>query len=128
MINLNATYNRFVWCDIPVIELDRAIEFYESVLRIKVQRQESDGVAIGVFDSRGGNSGCLIVNQDEISSNSGVLVYLNVDGRIRDAVHQAEDHGGKVIQRIHSIDPYGYRAVIVDCEGNRIALHSTVDA
>jgi predicted enzyme related to lactoylglutathione lyase len=50
------------------------------------------------------------------------------DGRIRDAVAQVERHGGKVMQAVHTIGPHGCRAIVLDSEGNRIALHSTRDA
>ena len=32
--------------------------------------------------------------------------------------------GGKVLQAKHQIGPHGFRAVVLDSEGNRIALHS----
>lgn len=128
MGDLNTSYNRAVWFDIPTSDLDRAAEFYGAVLNIKIHRQEDDGVSYCVFDHQGGNSGCLMLAPEEISSSAGVLLYLNVSGRIRDAVSQVESHGGKVIQRIHSIGRHGYRAVVLDSEGNRIALHSSVDA
>jgi hypothetical protein len=41
-----------------------------------------------------------------------------------DAVQQAERHGGKVLQPPHAIGPHGFRAVILDSDGNRLALHS----
>ncbi|HSP05600.1 MAG TPA: VOC family protein [Acidobacteriota bacterium] len=128
MSNLNSTYNRAVWFDIPVSDLDRAAAFYGAVLDVKIHRQEADGVVYCILESQGGNNGCLIPNKEEVSSNAGILLYMNVDRRIRDAVRQVENHGGKVIQRIHSIAPHGYRAVVLDSEGNRIALHSTEDA
>ncbi len=120
--------NRAVWFDIPVSDLDRAAAFYQAVLNIKIQKQEADGITFCVLDRQGGNSGCLIPNQDETSSHAGILLYLNVENRIRDAVIQTEKFGGKVIQRIHSIAPHGFRAIILDSEGNRIALHSSTDA
>jgi uncharacterized protein len=115
--------NKAVWFDIPVIDLERAAEFYKAVLSVGAEKQEADAVTFYVL----GNSGCLVPAEEEISSKGGILLYLSVEGRIRDAVSQVENHGGKVIQRIHSIDPHGYRAVVLDSEGNRIALHSTVD-
>jgi predicted enzyme related to lactoylglutathione lyase len=57
----------------------------------------------------------------------GVLLYLNVDGRIQDAVGKVVPHGGSVTKSIHSIGPHGFRAIILDSEGNRIALHSNSD-
>jgi predicted enzyme related to lactoylglutathione lyase len=36
-----------------------------------------------------------------------------------------EQRGGKVLQPKHPIGPHGYRALILDSEGNRIALPSS---
>ena len=34
------------------------------------------------------------------------------------------EHGGLVLKAIESIAPHGFRAIVLDNEGNRIALHS----
>jgi len=34
------------------------------------------------------------------------------------------DNPNKILKRKHQIGPYGFRVVILDSEGNRIALHS----
>ncbi len=129
MSTFNSTYNQVVWFDIPVLDLDRATAFYSSVLNVKADRQEADAVTYGVLHTYGGNNGCLIpAREEDIHSGGGILVYFNVEGRIRDAVTRVEKEGGKVLQRIHTIGPHGFRAVVLDSEGNRIALHSTVDA
>ena len=128
MSNFNSLHNRAVWFDIPVADLDRAAAFYRAMLKIDVQKQESDGFAFCFLAHDEGNGGCLVPGADEISSTGGILVYLNVDGRIRDAVAQVEQRGGKVTEPVHSIGPHGFRAVVLDSEGNRIALHSNVDA
>jgi predicted enzyme related to lactoylglutathione lyase len=57
-------------------------------------------------------------------SADGPLVYLNVHGRIDEAVEAVEPSGGKVLQPVESIGPFGFRAVFLDTEGNRVALHS----
>jgi predicted enzyme related to lactoylglutathione lyase len=116
--------NRIVWAEIPVADLERAISFYQAVVNCEIDRQEQDGKAIGVIP----DSATLLVAANEISVNSGILVYISVEKRIRDAVKQVEDHGGKILQRIHTIEPYGFRAIVQDSEGNRIALHSTSDS
>ena len=81
----------------------------------------------GVFDHDKGNGGCLVPNEKEISSDKGIMLYLNVNGRIKDAVAQVGKLGGKVLEDIHPIGPYGFRAVILDSEGNRVVLHSTTN-
>lgn len=126
MSDLNSLQNRFVWVDIPVADLDRAQQFYAAVLGIAVHKEQFGDVSFCVLDHQDGNGGCLVENAAEVSRN-GPLVYLNVDKRIQDAVAKVESNGGSIITPIHAIGPHGFRAVIIDSEGNRIALHSTVD-
>ena len=129
MSDHNTLHNRAVWFDIPVTDLDRAIRFYTKVLAIGVTRESFDGTALGVLEHDGeGNGGCLVPGAGEATASGGLLVYLNVDGRIRDAVAQTAALGGRVLQPIHSIGPHGFRAIVVDSEGNRVALHSQSDA
>lgn len=128
MSDYNSTHNRAVWFDIPVADLDRACTFYGTVLAIEVQKIETPEFRMGVLDHKEGNGGCLFVNPEEISSTGGLLVYMNAEGRIRDAVSKATEHGGKIVQDTHPIGEHGFRAVLLDSEGNRIALHSSVDA
>ena len=55
----------------------------------------------------------------------GPLIYLSVEGRLDAAVAVARITGGAIIAEREQIGAYGFRAIIQDCEGNRIALHST---
>jgi predicted enzyme related to lactoylglutathione lyase len=127
MSDLNALHNRVVWFDLPVADLDRAARFYAAVLAIEVRKESFDNFSFAVFEHGQGNGGCLVPNAGEVSATHGILVYFNVDGRIRDAVAQTEAHGGKVQQPVQAIGPHGFRAIVVDSEGNRIALHSQSD-
>ena len=52
------------------------------------------------------------------------MIYLNANGRLDEALAAVEANGGQIIQPKQSIGPYGFRAIILDSEGNRIALHS----
>jgi predicted enzyme related to lactoylglutathione lyase len=128
MSDWNSRNNVGVWFDVPVADLDRAIAFYRAVLGIKVERSEFPGGAFAVFAHQDGNGGCLVPKAEEAGSKSGILVYFNVDGRIRAAVEQVTAHAGRIAESVHAIGPHGFRAIVLDSEGNRIALHSTVDA
>jgi len=128
MSDFNSQKNRAVWFDVPVADLDRATNFYAKVLAIMVTKEAFDGFEFSVLHHEDGNGGCLVPRPDEISSTGGILLYLNANGRIRDAVAQVTEHGGKIVQEIHSIGPHGFRALILDSEGNRVALHSETDA
>lgn len=117
--------DRVVWFDLPVADLERASRFYAATLAIKVSQENAGGFKFAVLDhGPDGNGGCLVPGK---ASAEGVLVYMNVDGRIRDAVQQAEKHGGRVVEKVTGIGPHGFRAVIIDSEGNRVALHSNSD-
>ena len=129
MSDYNSEKNRFVWVDIPVDDLGRACAFYEGVLGCGVHRESIGEMEFGVLDHHEGNGGCLLP-RDEVSGTGagGVLVYLNVDGRIRDAAAKVGELGGKVTTAVHAIGPHGFRAVIEDSEGNTMALHSNTEA
>ena len=127
MSDANALHNRAVWFDIPVAELDRACAFYRAVLAIEVDIIDSDGFRFAVLAHDQGNGGCLVPNAQEITATQGIMVYLNVNGRIRDAVQRVSAHGGRVVADTHAIGPHGFRAVVIDSEGNRIVLHSESD-
>jgi len=128
MSDYNSLHNRAVWFDIPVADLGRASAFYAGVLGIAVQQEQFDNFRFAVLAHDQGNGGCLVVQPGEVSETQGLLLYLNVDGRIRDAVMKVAGLGGAVLQDVHPIGPHGCRALIRDSEGNRVALHSTRDA
>jgi uncharacterized protein len=113
------------WTDIPVTDLKRAIAFYSVVLDTEVTKQSAPGFEFGLLPHENENvSGCLYVAEDNQPSETGPLVYLSVEGRLDAAVEVARSRGGKVLKEKEPIGPYGFRAIILDSEGNRIALHS----
>ena len=114
-----------VWFDIPVLDLDRAIRFYSAVLGAAVKKEEYPGMAIGVLPHAEGEiGGCLHRSETDRPSDHGPLLYLNCDGRLDQAIAAVAPSGGKVLQPKHSIGPYGFRGIVLDSEGNRVALHS----
>jgi predicted enzyme related to lactoylglutathione lyase len=128
MSDLNSKHNRAVWIDVPVADLDRATAFYAAVLGVGVTKQQYGEFQFSVIDHQDGNGGCLIPNPGQITSAGGLLVYFNVDGRLPAAVAQVQKLGGQVLEGPHSIGPHGFRAIVLDSEGNRVALHSRTEA
>ena len=119
------------WTDIPVTDLERAIKFYSAVLGHEVRKMAESGFEYGLLPHEEQNaSGCLCVRGDSLGetnqpSQNGPLIYLSVEGRLDEAVKAARDNGGRVLQDRQSIGPHGFRALIIDSEGNRLALHSS---
>jgi uncharacterized protein len=117
--------NTFCWIDIPVANLDRAIAFYTAILGENVQKVAEHGFTFGLLPHTENNvSGCLVEMEDRKPSQDGVLVYLNVEGQLDKAIAQTSAHGGKVLKVKEQIGSYGHRAVILDTEGNAVALYS----
>jgi len=119
--------NQVVWFDMPVLNLGRAIQFYSVILNTTVQRQEFPNMPpFGVLPHQEGEVGGCLVSAvgDQTPSANGPLLYFNVQGRLDDAVSQVALNGGQVLQPTHPIGPHGFRAIVLDSEGNRIALHS----
>jgi predicted enzyme related to lactoylglutathione lyase len=117
--------NQIVWADIPVKDLDRAIRFYSAVLGAPVKKEEAPGMSMGILAHQDGEvGGCLFKSETDEPSTKGPLLYLNANGRLDQAIAAVEAGGGKILQPKHPIGPYGHRAIVLDSEGNRIALHS----
>ncbi|MFL6679882.1 MAG: VOC family protein [Burkholderiaceae bacterium] len=118
--------NTFVWVDIPVRDLDRAVTFYSAVVGRAVSKVGGPGFAFGLFEHHGGEvGGCLVASAEAgAPSLAGPLVYIDASDRLDAAVAAVKAHGGKVLKDKHSIAPNGFRAIVVDSEGNRVALHS----
>lgn len=118
--------NILVWADIPVTNLARATRFYSAVLAKPVF--EVPGMELSVLpNAEVGASGCLAVMKDNIPAQKGPLIYLSVEGRLNAAIEAVQSNGGEILQPKESIAPHGFRALILDSEGNRIALHSQTE-
>ncbi len=114
--------NRIVWFDVPTLDLDRAMKFYSRVLDAEVN-EEFPGVGV-ISSDEGAVSGCVFKSDEVHPSDQGALLYFNVNGRLEEAVSAAEECGGTVKESPHAIGEFGHRAIVIDSEGNRIALHS----
>ncbi len=118
--------NTIVWVDVPVKNVKRAVKFYTAILGTKVSRETMPGFEFGLLPHTKDNvAGCLVKMKDYKPSQTGPLIYFNMDGRHDKAERAAAKSGGKILQKKHQIGPHGFRTVILDSEGNRIALHSS---
>ena len=122
--------NRVVWVDIPVTNLERAMDFYAKVLGSPVSKVGSPEFMFGLLTHTDNDvGGCLVPSEkDNAPSKVGPLIYLNVEGRLAEAVQAVTASGGRVIDAVHPIGPHGFRAIVLDSEGNRVALHAPLAA
>ncbi|RKP51069.1 VOC family protein [Trinickia fusca] len=125
-----ATATRVIsWFEIPALDFDRAVRFYEAALDTPLSREVFGGVPIAVFAKEEEATGGCIVHQPgqmrPAAAGEGVLVYLNAEPSVSATLERIARAGGKqdgsVIELPNDI---GYIGYFVDTEGNRVGLHS----
>ncbi|UQN68808.1 VOC family protein [Burkholderia multivorans] len=115
------------WFDIPSLDFDRAIRFYEAVLQTTLHREVIGGVPMAIFDHEASSTGGSIVfdPQQLKPSANGVLVYLNAGESVVAALDRARRAGGVVQGSVVELpNNYGYIGYLIDTEGNRVGLHA----
>jgi predicted enzyme related to lactoylglutathione lyase len=116
--------HKVVWFDLPVQDLDRARKFYGKVLDLEFEEIPAEVPMAVMHHGPGEVAGCLFRHEGFEPSRQGPMLYFAAAGRLDEAVSLVEDCGGQVLQGVHEIGPFGKRAIVLDSEGNRIALHS----
>ena len=119
------------WFEIPVVDMDRAKKFYEDVFQIVVSVHDLGDLVMGWFpppaENTYGATGSLVLHEEYRSSvTDGPLIYFNSQtGDISDELSRVVEAGGKILKDKTMIsEETGYMAVIVDTEGNRVALYN----
>lgn len=118
------------WFEIPTKDLNRAQKFYEEILGITFEALDLDNFQMRLFPIEDpacvGGALCYSKQSHIPSAREGVLVYLNANPDVQDVLDKVERAGGKILVPKTQISPeYGYMAMALDTEGNRIAFHSS---
>ena len=118
------------WFEIGTTDLERATKFYETIFGLKLNPLDLPNIKMRMFpldDMMTGVGGALVDSGGfhKPSATDGPLIYLNGNPDVQNVLDKVEAAGGKIMVSKTEISPeYGYMAVIMDTEGNRIALHS----
>lgn len=123
--------NVITWFEIPVSDIDRAKQFYETILEIEMVKRidGKDEAVFFPFDpnvvqaTSGRVTGVLSKTERNSPSGNGTLIYINAYPEIQKVLDNVEKAGGKIVAPKTYINA-GFIAVIVDTEGNKIGLHS----
>jgi predicted enzyme related to lactoylglutathione lyase len=120
--------NAISWFEIPSTDLDRATKFYETIFGVSLMPMDMPGIKMRMFplDDMMGVGGALVDGDfHKPSETHGPLIYLNGNPDVQLVLDKVEKAGGKIIVPKTEISPeYGYMAVFIDTEGNRVGLHS----
>lgn len=122
--------NAISWFEIPAIDLSRATTFYETIFGVSLAVMDMPAIKMRMFplDDMMNQVGGAVVDSGGFhkpSLTDGPLIYLNANPDLQMVLDKVEAAGGKIMVAKTEISPeYGFMAVIIDTEGNRIGLHS----
>ncbi len=123
---MNPKSNPVNWFEIYVSDMPRAKAFYESTFEVELNQLESPAIELWAFpmdQEKYGCSGALARMEGIEPGGASTIVYFHCDDCAVEA-HRAVENGGKLIKDKMPIGEYGYIALLIDTEGNKIGLHS----
>ncbi|GAB1348946.1 VOC family protein [Ignavibacteriales bacterium] len=115
------------WFEIPVKDMNRAKRFYEEIFNIELSIISFGGHDMAFFPSSSMEqiSGALVQGPDYTPSSEGSLIYFSGNPDLQKVLNRIPDAGGVILLPKREISPeYGFMALFMDTEGNRLALHS----
>jgi predicted enzyme related to lactoylglutathione lyase len=122
--------NAISWFEIPTTDINRAQKFYETIFGLTLTALDMPNIKMRMFplDDMMTQVGGALVDSGGFhkpSVTDGPLVYLNANPDVQNVLDKIEAAGGTIMVPKTEISPdYGYMAVFIDTEGNRVALHS----
>jgi uncharacterized protein len=116
------------WFDIYVTNLDRAVQFYATVLQQKLEPigdPTGETQMMGFVTDMGvyGSGGALVKSEFSRPGVGGTMVYFSTKDCVAEE-SRVEKAGGKVIRSKFSIGEFGWVTLCEDTEGNMFGLSS----
>ena len=127
---MEIAHNPIGWIEIPVVDMERAITFYEAVFGFTFTRQQMGPLDMAFFpyiEGSIGSGGALVCNLEYYTpAINGILIYFTAfSGDLSIELERAAAAGGTMVMPKTLIsEGVGYMGVFLDSEGNRIALHT----
>lgn len=120
--------NAINWFEIPALDLDRAFQFYSTVLNGNVRKGTFGNGELILFNvpfhTGEAVGGSIVVRPDLQPTTEGGVIYLNAFGKLSEATGRVASAGGKVLVAEINLGKFGFAAIIIDSEGNKIGLLS----
>ncbi len=110
------------WVEIPSIDFDRAVDFYNQVLDLDLKKLDFGKEKMACFPN---NEGAICFAENFTPSKDGLLVSFSVADSINETISRVEKFGGKVVQARTKIEAEGrdYFAICMDSEGNKLSFY-----
>lgn len=115
------------YLEIPVRDIERAVDFYEFVFGVQLERVVVDGYEMAHFPTLGDGKGAditLAQGDVYVPSKTGVIVYIHVPN-IDAVMSRAAERGAETLFAKKEVALNTWVAEFEDSEGNRVALSQT---
>ncbi|MGV3638172.1 MAG: VOC family protein [Flavobacteriales bacterium] len=116
------------WFELPALDLDRAYTFYHTILGGHVRMGTFNDAPLVLFDvpfKTGQPVGGALVRRNDLKpTTDGPIIYLNCSGKLALVVSRVVRAGGQVIIPELNLGAFGFSAIIMDSEGNKVGLIS----
>ena len=121
--------NAISWFEIPAINIDRAQQFYETIFGFTMQSLNMDPLKMRLFpiEDKMGVGGALFDSGGfhKPSATDGPLIYLNGNPDVQTILDKVIIAGGQImVPKTEISSEFGFMAVFLDTEGNRVGIHS----
>ena len=112
--------------EIPATDISRAVNFYQAILDINIEKMEMPGMEMGIFPYEEQMvTGVLMKVEGYKPSADGVTIYLNGGDNLQPILDKVEKNGGKILMaKTAHADESGFFALFLDTEGNKLGLNS----
>ena len=110
------------WVEIPAVDFDRAVEFYNAVFKLNLSKEDFGQEKMACFPN---DEGAISYAPNFKPSKDGVLVSFATPDNIETTMQRVENKGGNILQAKTKIEAEGrdYFAICTDSEGNQIGIY-----
>ena len=112
----------FAWVEIPAEDIERAVEFYNSILNLSMKVLDFGKEQVACFPN---DEGAISLAEGFTPSKDGVLVSFNTGDNLDAVINRIAKNGGEILIGKTKIEAEGrgYFATFIDSEGNRVGLY-----
>ncbi|KMN31524.1 MULTISPECIES: VOC family protein [Chromobacterium] len=114
------------WFEIPVLQFERAVAFYQQVLQLELHEESFDNHRMALFPQADGSCGGALLHSPQARPHvDGVRIYLDGGADLDATLERVKTAGGIVVQPKTALpETWGQIALFSDLDGNLIGLHS----
>ena len=110
------------WVEIPTTDFDRAVDFYNAVFELNMQKMDFGHEKMACFPN---DEGAISYAAGFEPGKAGLLVSFNAGDDLEGMMVRIRQHGGEILQDKTKIEAEnrGYFALFLDSEGNKVGLY-----